>query len=74
MVSVRVTEMKDRLEHYLEVALKEPVAIENTGRKVAVLMSMKEYERLRRLEEAYLQSKECMPEGVTGSPCALDGR
>ncbi len=31
----------------------EPVVVEKTNHQVAVLMSMKEYERLIRLEDAY---------------------
>ena len=72
MVSVETTEMKDRMDHYLKAALTGPVFVENAGRKVAVLISIKEYERLASLEESDLQSKECLPEGVTGSPCAVD--
>ena len=72
MTTVKTAEMKDRLDHYLKVALTEPVFVENSGQKVAVLMSIKEYERLTSLEESDLQSRECLPEGVTGSPCAVD--
>lgn len=53
MVIVKATEMKNKLGHYLQVALVEPVVVEKTKRQVAVLMSMKEYERLTKLEDAY---------------------
>jgi antitoxin Phd len=53
MVTVTATEMKNKLGHYLQVALVEPVVIEETKQQVAVLLSMKEYERLTRLEDAY---------------------
>ena len=46
MVTVKATEMKNKLGHYLQVALTEPVVVEKTNQQVAVLMSMKEYERL----------------------------
>jgi antitoxin Phd len=53
MVTVKATEMKNKLGHYLQVALVEPVVVEKTKQQVAVLMSMKEYERLTKLEDAY---------------------
>jgi antitoxin Phd len=53
MITVKATDMKNRLGHYLQVALVEPVVVEKTNQQVAVLMSMKEYERLTKLEDAY---------------------
>ena len=53
MVTVKATEMKNKFGHYLQVALVEPVVVEKTNQQVAVLMSMKEYERLTRLDDAY---------------------
>ena len=53
MVTVKATEMKNKLGHYLQMALTEPVVVEKTNQRVAVLMSIKEYERLTRLEDAY---------------------
>ncbi len=53
MVTVKATEMKNRLGHFLQIALTEPVVVEKTNQQVAVLMSMKEYERLTKLEDAY---------------------
>lgn len=53
MVTVKATEMKNKLGHYLQVALVEPVVVEKTKQQVAVLMSMKEYERLTKLEDTY---------------------
>lgn len=57
MITVKATEMKNRLGHYLQLALEEPVVVEKTNRQVAVLVSMKEYERLTRLEDAYWGEK-----------------
>lgn len=57
MITVKATEMKNKLGHYLQVALVEPVVVEKTNHQVAVLMSMKEYERLTRLEDAYWGEK-----------------
>jgi prevent-host-death family protein len=53
MVTVKATQMKNKLGHYLQVAMAEPVVVEKTNQQVAVLMSIKEYERLVRLEDAY---------------------
>ena len=53
MVTVKATEMKNKLGHYLQMALTEPIVVEKTNQQVAVLISMKEYERLTRLEDAY---------------------
>jgi antitoxin Phd len=52
MKSVTSTEAKNQLGQVLESALIGPVAITKTGRKVAVLLSYKEYERLQALEDA----------------------
>jgi len=57
MVTVKATELKNRLGHYLQVALVEPIVVEKTNQQVAVLMSMKDYERLTRLEDAYWGEK-----------------
>jgi antitoxin Phd len=53
MVTVKATEMKNKLGHYLQVALVEPVVVEKTKQQVAVLLSMTEYERLTKIEAAH---------------------
>ncbi len=53
MVTVKATEMKNKLGRYLQMALTEPVVVEKTNQQVAVLISMKEYERLTKLEDSY---------------------
>ena len=53
MITVKATEMKNKLGHYLQLALVEPVVVEKTNRQVAVLVSIKEYERLTKIEDAY---------------------
>ncbi|MDA8308169.1 MAG: type II toxin-antitoxin system Phd/YefM family antitoxin [Deltaproteobacteria bacterium] len=53
MVTANATEMRNKFGRYLERILVEPVVIEKTGRQVAVLISMEEYNRLRKLEDAY---------------------
>ena len=53
MRNVTSTAAKNQFGQVLETALSEPVAITKTGRKVAVLVSWREYERLQALEDAW---------------------
>ncbi len=46
------TEMKNHFGEYLEGALSEPVVIEKSGRSIAVMLSMKEYDRLMAMDDA----------------------
>ena len=50
----------------LETALTEPVTITKTGRKVAVVLSWKEYERLQALEDAR-EAERAESEGYLGA-------
>ena len=56
-MKVTATEVKLKLGTYLQKAMLEPVMIEKTHRTVAVLLSIEEYDRLRRLEDAYWGEK-----------------
>ena len=56
-MKVSATEAKLKLGTYLQKAMTEPVMIEKTHRRVAVLLSAEEYDRLRRLEDAYWGEK-----------------
>jgi antitoxin Phd len=47
------TDVKNRLGAYLDAAQHEPVVIEKSGRKIAVLMSATEYDRLQAIEDAW---------------------
>jgi prevent-host-death family protein len=51
------TEAKNKFGQILETAMSEPVAIGKKGRRVAVLMSMKEYQRLTDIEDRYWGEK-----------------
>ncbi len=53
MKETAATEAKNNFGNLIEIALVEPVAIEKRGRKVAVLISFKEYERLTEMEDRY---------------------
>ena len=45
------TEVKNRFGEYLEKAQHQPVTVEKTGRKYAVIVSHEEYERLQEIED-----------------------
>ena len=56
-MKITATEVKNHFGEYLEGAISEPVVIEKTGRPVVVMLSVKEYERLTALEDAYWAEK-----------------
>mgnify|MGYP001563535104 CR=1 FL=1 len=58
------TEMKNHFGEYLEGALSEPVVIEKSGRSIVVMLSMKEYERLMALDDAYWGEKALKAEKI----------
>lgn len=62
---VTASEVKSRFGEYLEQAIIEPIHISKTNRKVAVLISEREYERLKHLEDAYMamQAQHAASEG-----------
>jgi antitoxin Phd len=57
MKETAATEAKNRFGQLLEMAMNEPVAIEKKGRRVAVLLSFAEYQRLTELEDHYWGEK-----------------
>ncbi len=57
MRDVTSTDMKNRFGEYLEAARTEPVIIKKTGRRVAVLTSYHDYERLVAIENSYWAEK-----------------
>ena len=56
MRTVTATEAKQGLASVIDAAARDPVAIERTGRGVAVVLSIHEYERLVRLNVGEFQS------------------
>ena len=56
-MKITATEIKNHFGEYLEEAISEPVVIEKTGRPVAVMLSIKEYDRLISLEDDYWVQK-----------------
>jgi len=57
MHSKAATEVKNKFGQILERAINEPIAIEKNGRKVVVMMSMSEYQRLVEIEDRYWGDK-----------------
>jgi prevent-host-death family protein len=51
---VSITEVHNRLSHWLKKVPEQPVTITRRGRPVGVLVSPEEYERLRQVQ-AYLE-------------------
>lgn len=68
MKTATATDIKNRFGEYLQSAIREPVLIEKTGKPVAVLMSLDDYERLSALEDAYwiMKAREAEAEGYLG--------
>ncbi len=52
METISATNARSDFERLLDAARHEPVTIERNGRPVAVLPSVKEYQRLEALEDA----------------------
>jgi len=53
MKSAAATDIKNHFGQYLESSIKEPVLIEKTGRPVAVMLSIEDYERLSSMEDEH---------------------
>lgn len=56
-MNVNATELKNRLGKYLEASIKEPVIIDKSGRKIAVIISYDLYQELQAIEDAYWAEK-----------------
>jgi len=63
------TEVKNRFGEYLEKARHQPVIVEKTGRKYAVIVSYEEYERLQAIEDRQwaLTAEEARKSGYVGT-------
>jgi len=53
MKTASATDVKNRFGEYLHDTVKEPVIIEKTGRPVAVMISMEEFQRFQAMEDAF---------------------
>jgi antitoxin Phd len=63
------SEAKNRFGQLLDLAIREPVQIEKKGRKVAVMLSIEEFERLSNLEDELwaLKAEKAKEEGFMGT-------
>ena len=68
MITANATELKNNFGRYLDESLKGPVEVRKSGRRVAVLISAEDYDRLSRLEDAYWGERAlaAMAEGFVG--------
>jgi len=62
MKTATATSVKNQFGQFLETALTQPVAISKTGRRVAVLLAWREYERLAALEDLWWAKSATMAE------------
>ncbi|MCK4764578.1 MAG: type II toxin-antitoxin system Phd/YefM family antitoxin [Candidatus Aminicenantes bacterium] len=53
MKHVNATEMKNKFGTYLRKGAVEPIFIEKNHNTIAVLLSIEEYERLKKIEDTY---------------------
>jgi prevent-host-death family protein len=56
-MEIAAAELKNKPGKYLDISRVEPVAVDKTGRKTAVLLSYEGYKRLAELEDAYWTQK-----------------
>jgi antitoxin Phd len=52
-MTATATDVKNRFGEFMDKAQHEPVTVEKTGRRYAVLIGFEEYTRLKALEDAY---------------------
>jgi antitoxin Phd len=57
MREAAATDVKNKFGQMLETVMSEPVAIGKKGRRVAVMMSIREYQRLIDIEDRYWGEK-----------------
>lgn len=54
MVKVSAAEFQRKIGHYQDVALRQPVAVTRNGRDSTILLSVDEYQRLKRRDRQVL--------------------
>ena len=54
MVRVSATEFQKKIGHYQDVALTQPVTVTRDGRDRTVMLSVEEYQRLKRRDREVL--------------------
>lgn len=72
-MTVKATEIKNRLGQYLRMSISSPVFIEKNRSTVAVLLSSEEYDRLLKLENTYWAEKAAQAEagGYIGKKASM---
>ena len=53
MQTVTATELKNRFGQIIDRACREPILVQSHGRDMVVILDHAEFDRLRRLEDAY---------------------
>lgn len=73
-MEITATELKNRFGKYLDISRVEPVIVDKTGRKTAVLLSYEEYKRLTEMEDTYWAQKAlgAEQEGYVGTETSLE--
>ena len=68
MKTADATQVKNHFGMYVETALREPVLIRKSGREVAVILSVEEYQRLAALEDHWwaAEAAEAERDGYVG--------
>ena len=68
MKTLGASEAKNRFDELLDLARREPIQITKKGRKVAVVISIEEFERLSELEDELLaiKAEKAQQEGFIG--------
>ncbi|HZT43964.1 MAG TPA: type II toxin-antitoxin system Phd/YefM family antitoxin [Chthonomonadaceae bacterium] len=69
MTTATATDVKNHFGEYIEKAQREPVIVQKSGRKVAVIISQADYERFEALEDRYWSERARMAQesGYIGS-------
>ena len=57
MRQINSTDFKNHFGEFLDLAKDEPITIGKSGKAIAVVMSVEEYEELQRLEDAYWRAR-----------------
>lgn len=74
MTTADATEVKNHFGRYVESALREPVLVRKSGREVAVILSLEDYQRLTALEDSWWAARavEAEKEGYAGPQSSRD--
>lgn len=64
MITISAADLRQDSEHYQDIALLEPVAVTRDGREACVLVSAKEYARLKRRDRVVLATADATDDVV----------